>query len=270
MTCGHSLSVTFFPEGLINSSWICGNPEDFLQGSNLLEHKTSYKHLEFLTAVSLSSHLFCEARSKREVFCAVWVSSIHHAFKSPILKTSVSFLCSYPVHCSYWGLPLASSADIVLIWMAKHIYFCEAAFILLLLPPEPTNDLTGFLMALWRDRGSILLFVWALILKVITWFDSAHSGVQLFIQRSLNCHLHSDTQNILNSKHSRSGERKANLKKMDSERWYLEVKLARLKAVSLVSGVETRTLQSSRNPHFSVGLKGVCFVLAVRYMIQWH
>lgn len=152
--------------------------------------------------------------------------------------------------------------------MAKHIYFCEAAFILLLLPSEPTNDLTGFLMALWRERGSILLFVWALILKVITWFDSAHSGVQLFIQRSLNCHLHSETQNILKSKHSRGGERKGNLKKMDSERWYLEVKLARLKAVSL--GVENCTLQPSRKPHFSVGLKGVCFVLAVRHMIQWH
>lgn len=40
---------TFFPEGLINSSWICGNPEDFLQGSNLLEHKTTWQLYHYLT-----------------------------------------------------------------------------------------------------------------------------------------------------------------------------------------------------------------------------
>lgn len=196
---------TFFPEGLINSSWICRNPEDFLQGSNLLEHK----HLKFLAAVSLS-HLFCEGRHKREIFCAVCVSSIHRAFKS-LLHSSVSFLCSYSVLCSCWGLPLASThADVGLIWMANHIYFCEVAFVLLLLPSETTSDCTGFLMALWRGRGSIPFDVWAL--KV-----SAHSGVkvQVFIQRSLNSHSHSEIQNILTANTAEAGKEKEILKRWE-------------------------------------------------------
>lgn len=46
---------------------------------------------------------------------------------------------------------------------------------------------------------------------------------------------------------------------MDREK----AKLARVKAVSLVLGMENCTLQPSRKPCFSVGLKGVCFVLEV-------
>lgn len=126
---------TFFPEGLINSRWICRNPEDFLQEHNLLEHKSSDKHLEFLTALSLF-HLLCEARNKREIFCAVCVTSLHCTFKPLRLKISVSFLCSYSENCSYWCLPLASTLmDTGLLCMVNHMYFCEITFVVLLLPP---------------------------------------------------------------------------------------------------------------------------------------
>lgn len=72
---------TFFPEDLINSSWICRNPEDFLQGSNLLEHK-NLQTPGVSDSCIIISLFFCEARNKREIFCVVCVSSIHCTFMS--------------------------------------------------------------------------------------------------------------------------------------------------------------------------------------------
>lgn len=70
---------------------------------------------------------------------------------------NVCFLSMF-LSCTLQLLELAStSADIGLIWMANHMYFCEIVFVLLHLLPEPTNDCTGFLVALSRDRGSNLL-----------------------------------------------------------------------------------------------------------------
>lgn len=146
---------TFFPKGLINSSRICRNPEDFLQQHNLMEHKSSDKHLELLTAVSLS-HLLCEARNKREIFCAVCVTSLQYTFKPLRLKIQVSFICSYSENCRYWCSPLASTLmDTGLLCMGNHVYFCEIDFVVLLLSPSDTKS--GYFPELLCHHFSMML-----------------------------------------------------------------------------------------------------------------
>lgn len=185
---------TFFPAVLINSSWICGNPEDFLQGSNLLEHKISCKHPEFLTAVSLS-HLFVKPGIKEKSFVLYvflpYTTLLSHSY--PENFCFLSMLLSCTLHLLGF-----SKCKYRFYMNGKSMYFCEKAFVLLLLLPEPTNDCTDFLTSLWRDKGSILLCVSALILTVVLKFRFLFRGLSPAFWDS----------KCSNSKHCRSRERK--------------------------------------------------------------